>query len=301
MTQDRQPHRKPLASQYRVRLDALVAANGRNAVILRRGPRTHYQLINWDTLSDVFLPGQWMHGGIRLFDLSPDGRYLLYFAQQFRRYGDRARDGQSDPAPGYEPLSTQRPKKRRHRRKLPRYQREFSYDGLAGAGPRAIGQTWTAISRPPYFSALAVWPTIGTHDAGALFADARTIVLLKREDALLPKVNVTMPGWLSLQSYFSPAYQGQLVSASAMPLSPTGADKREIAVALRSSGVRWIEWIWLDPHRGGVVFACDGRVYRASADDCADPATLLQNARMLADFTASTFEAIAPPASAMRW
>ncbi len=37
--------------------------------------------------------------------------------------------------------------------------------------------TWTAISRPPYFTALALWPHGGTYGGGGIFVDNRTVAL----------------------------------------------------------------------------------------------------------------------------
>jgi hypothetical protein len=41
--------------------------------------------------------------------------------------------------------------------------------------------TWTAISRPPYFTALAFWPKGDSWGGGALFEDERTLLLNHRE------------------------------------------------------------------------------------------------------------------------
>lgn len=37
--------------------------------------------------------------------------------------------------------------------------------------------SWTAISRPPYLTALALWPSMGTWGGGGLFVDTRTLQL----------------------------------------------------------------------------------------------------------------------------
>src|ERR1700741_5521396 len=76
---------------YRTRTSVLFAARAPKAVILRRGPRVHYQWILWNTATDPFEPGQWMRGNVRLADLSPSGDKLIYFAEQFyTRRVDRA-------------------------------------------------------------------------------------------------------------------------------------------------------------------------------------------------------------------
>lgn len=42
---------------------------------------------------------------------------------------------------------------------------------------RAIGDAWTAISRPPYFTALALWRNLGTWYGGGAFKTARHVML----------------------------------------------------------------------------------------------------------------------------
>ncbi len=110
------------------RLYALLARNHSNGVVFRRGPSKLVQLLQWDLANDTLTPGQWFKGRVyeRLCDLSPDGKYLLYFAANFKPpYG-----------------------------------------------------TWSAISKPPYFSALALWPKGDTWGGGGLFdADSNGITL----------------------------------------------------------------------------------------------------------------------------
>lgn len=64
---------------------------------------------------------------------------------------------------------------------------------------RAIS-SWTAISRPPYFTALALWPKNNTYGGGGIFA-SRTKVVLDRqewEDRQLA-VGFSTPNWLKVE------------------------------------------------------------------------------------------------------
>jgi hypothetical protein len=45
---------------------------------------------------------------------------------------------------------------------------------------------WTAISKPPYFTALALWPKGDCWHGGGLFSDNKTVVLNHRPDAAAP-------------------------------------------------------------------------------------------------------------------
>jgi hypothetical protein len=63
-------------------LHALLAREANLGVVLRRGPSDAYCAIGWDRKRDTFSVGQWLRGRIyeRRCDLSPDGKYLIYFA-----------------------------------------------------------------------------------------------------------------------------------------------------------------------------------------------------------------------------
>jgi len=64
------------------RLHALLAREASYGVVIRRGPAKQTCFIGWDRRTDTFEPAQWLKGRIyeRRSDLSPDGRYIIYFA-----------------------------------------------------------------------------------------------------------------------------------------------------------------------------------------------------------------------------
>jgi hypothetical protein len=64
------------------RLHVLLARHSPMAVVIRRGPSKHVCTIAWNREDDTFEVGQWLKGRIyeERCDLSPDGKYLLYFA-----------------------------------------------------------------------------------------------------------------------------------------------------------------------------------------------------------------------------
>lgn len=115
------------------RLYAILARRAPIGVIFRRGPSKRVQIIHWGTATDTFTPGQWFHGRIyeRRSDLSPDGKFLIYFAQKINR-----RTTASD----------------------------YTY-------------AWTAVSRPPFLTALALWPKGDCWDGGGLFLSGREVWL----------------------------------------------------------------------------------------------------------------------------
>jgi hypothetical protein len=82
-------------------------------------------MLKWDRRHDTFEPGQWFKGQVELglSDLSPDGKYLIYFALKYR-------------------------------------------------GPH---RSWTAISKPPWFTALAFLPILAIHGGGGEFIENRRL------------------------------------------------------------------------------------------------------------------------------
>lgn len=124
------------------RLHVILATDASVGVILRRGPSRWVRLIKWNTKSDTFEYGQWFHGRIYedSCDLSPDGSKFAYFATKYNK----------------------------------RTMAE-TYVALHSKGKEAneaITFAWTALSRPPYLTALALWPSDGsTWHGGTFFQD----------------------------------------------------------------------------------------------------------------------------------
>ena len=127
------------------RLYAILAREAPVGVVFRRGPSKRVQIVQWDTATDTFTPGQWFHGRIyeRRCDLSPDGKLLVYFAMNLR-----TRNLNSD----------------------------YSY-------------AWTAVSRPPYLTALALWPKGSCWGGGGLFQSDRQLWLNHEDGMMAPHPN----------------------------------------------------------------------------------------------------------------
>ena len=68
--------------KHAARLHAVFAKNKPYAVVFRRGPSKRVCTLLWDRRKDTFELGQWLKGRIyeRRADLSPNGKYLIYFA-----------------------------------------------------------------------------------------------------------------------------------------------------------------------------------------------------------------------------
>jgi hypothetical protein len=288
------------APPYRTRLFALFAPNAPRAVILRRGPRTHYHLIAWDLNTDTFAHGQWMKGVIKLCDLSPRGDKLLYWAAQYHTTlpgapRDFARTGTAyDPLDAGQLNAKRQVKAWRKRRKVPLYMRSE----VCGHGaPRPIGGMWTAISTPPYFSALAIWPSIGTWTGGGVFRSDHELLLRESEDGLTPVENAPMPTTIKARAAL---IMSETRPCAYNPSLDESEEHKTIARSLAASGVKWLDWISLR-QIPDMLFAADGRLYRLKHWANTPEANYRQAAIQIADFRDMRFQLTPAPVSAMQW
>ncbi len=113
-------------------------------VLFRRGPSKWTQLVKWRTDSDSFDMGHWFKGRIyeHRSDLSPNGRFLIYFASKINKRTIQDTDG-------------------------------YTY-------------AWTAISAPPQYKALMLWPKGDCWHGGGLFKSNSDVWLNHRPDSALP-------------------------------------------------------------------------------------------------------------------
>ena len=280
---------------YRTRTSVLFASHAPRAVILRRGPRSHHRLIVWNTDDDTFEAGQWMKGNVQLCDLSPSGSRLLYFAEQFHpRALSKVTLGPYDPlcqtfAKYPKPLV-------RPGRKVPRYMLRPA-EGPDGAATRAVMGSWTAISTPPYFSALAIWPSIGRWTGGGVFTSERDVLINEATCRMTPIQNVPIPRTVRIAS--GGRTRGSKMSAY-QPTVSESALHVSIAEILQLSGLLWVDWINLR-HEPDLLFAGDGRVFRLTNYARVPEERYLADATPLVDLKDVTFEQVRPPPSAMRW
>jgi hypothetical protein len=77
-------------ARFAPRIHVLLASQAPVGLILRRGPSKQVAAILWDRRRDVLQLGQWLKGRIyeRRSDLSPDGKYFIYFAMNGKWKGE---------------------------------------------------------------------------------------------------------------------------------------------------------------------------------------------------------------------
>lgn len=304
-----------MASKPTCRIYAILARDGRSAVVFRRGPSKRVLLLRWWLTSDTIEHGQWLKGMLypRASDLSPDGELLVYNAEK------------------------------------------YNY--------RLTENRWTAISRPPYLTALKIWFG-GWRDAGGgIFEDPTTIDLdlpererrqgeghagygrLKiaptspnagKGSLLIEHRRRTRDGWQLTSSDQPVTWQttkiGYVWARPVLPLvyERLCPDRRGAlrAPRLRHEITQWDDWPNLDPpdvyalvdaqgrtlraldrcswadwqSTGDLLFAIAGSLYRlphrhvdAEASHCLD------GTKLVADLSTLTFEEVVAPPEAMRW
>ncbi|MFN3651614.1 MAG: hypothetical protein ACK47B_18715 [Armatimonadota bacterium] len=151
-------------------------------LLLRRGPTEWVRLIGWNTEDDTFEPGAWFRGRIyaEKCDLSPDGRLFVYFAAKF------GRGGWAEPDAFYREVLEQAAAS--VRRRGSRVEVAGPPEGAAAAVmDDGYGEAWTAVSRPPWLYAHALWPQGTTYNGGGSFLGNDQLLL--HAGYLLPKAH----------------------------------------------------------------------------------------------------------------
>lgn len=285
---------------YWTRLSVLFASDAPRAVILRRGPRHVYRLVSWNTANDTFERGQWMRGTVKLCDLSPDGSKLLYWAAQYgpRRASALAQAHRRpfDPVKAGAGSAIKRLVKRQ--RQVPRYLAELA--GTPRGQVRVNTGTWTAISTPPFFTALAIWPAVGCWTGGGVFRGNHEIALYESAEGLAPQVNVELPKTFAIGMATSNPAAGVIDWRSARHPDDAGDALKPLRATLEAAGCRWIDWIDT-AHTTDLRFAANGKVYRLGDWRDVPPAEYLAQAKLLIDLCEDQFAPMAPTAAALRW
>ena len=194
------------------RLHAILAREADLAVVFRRGPSDRVAVIGWNLADDIFSLGQWFRGRIYGYrcDLSPDGRYLVYFAAKYgrsnpvderievliqERIGKRPsftltdvaevmkcfqklKDFHDHPLPPegeYDPSSFRLPESEYDRKYAEAHAevlREHAEEfAQMRRSPDYHDASWTAISEAPYLKALDLWFNGSGWNGGGIFTD----------------------------------------------------------------------------------------------------------------------------------
>jgi hypothetical protein len=182
-------------------------------------------------------------------------------------------------------------------------------------------EKWTAVSVPPYFTALALWPVAGLGYSVGFFESDRDLVIhgftgdAAKEFSRIPlKVQGSKPLWAQLtRTELPPSFGIEVLhrikhygwqynkdSGFLERESKRGrwrlCWKREYAVSLSGEPVRLEGADWADiDHRDRLVFTRRGKLFAAKVT------TKGMEEKELADFNADRPDPTPPPAAAKRW
>lgn len=189
----------------------------------------------------------------------------------------------------------------------------FVYFSAKHGKPRdeAIGGIWTAVSKPPYFTALALWPQMGTYGGGGLFADRRKLALricssdiaagfttgpLKFEEHAVPyDAKWERDGWFPAEMVRKRCVRW--VKAHPRLGIHLSFEPDEKMYTLRSPEAELLLAEWADfDRRGRLVFAAGGKIFARPWDRRGRVKT-----EELADFCADKFVSMEAPGRATRW
>lgn len=178
------------------RIDAIVAREAPIAVVFRRGPSRLTQLLTWNLETDEVSPGQWIRANVytRRFDLSPDGRYLVGCFTDYSQWRKNRADADGSPS----------------------------------------SHNWTAVSRPPYFTAIALWFSFG----GGNWLSNRHLMLssgidFSPEQQAPPKsIKVTQRRWGSYEAIWEDRLEASGWLATSLFKTKMGRTKRPISDTL---------------------------------------------------------------------
>jgi hypothetical protein len=157
--------------------------------------------------------------------------------------------------------------------------------------------TWTAISVPPFFTALAIWPAVGTWTGGGVFRSERDIVLREHEDGMTPSANVPVPAAVRISRAMSAS---DMVYSAYSPIRDISDQHMDVCRALATAGAEWVDWVDIR-REDQMLFAANGCVWRLKRWASVPPDRYLSEAECLADFRDMRFEMKRAPASALRW
>ena len=153
------------------RIHVILARKAPVGVIFRRGSSKWIHIMKWNTDSDTFEYGQWFHGQMypRRSDLSPNGKLLVYFCAKWSKRRIEEAEAMLDKKKAAAPTHDLRLLLKRK----PKVRTEYTY-------------AWTAVSKPPFLTALGLWPKGDCWHGGGLFKSNRVLWLNHKPLVAIP-------------------------------------------------------------------------------------------------------------------
>lgn len=178
---------------------------------------------------------------------------------------------------------------------------------------------FTAVSRPPFFTALAFWPERLTYGGGGTFVGNRELRLnwwateselrpagIPEDFTIVNPASAPEPVARLADTRPSPVDETMVLSRRVLGVNEPNGPSRTYGYHLersRPSGAKVVacgelDWAGWD-HDGALLFARDGCLFRSRAEDWFGEAPPV--VREVADLRQQTFENVAPPDEATRW
>ncbi len=264
--------------KHPARLHVVMASEKPLAVVFRRGPSKFVATYLWNRENDSFQTGQWLNGRIyeRRCDLSPDGKYLIYFALNGK--------WDSETKGSYTAIS-----------KAP---------WLKAIALYGKGDTWGGGG---LFHSQNSYSLDGCHDPKGPLKESKEI---HRKDPQVPKElfgkkdwspysqRLFRDGWepvLQKEKYqdaWSQNYEKQLpLNWILKKFSDHDQEAHELINKKSGAVVSGENWEWADRDGDTLVWAAKGCIYRATIKDT----ETISEPRLLYDFNPDKFERIEAP------
>ena len=145
--------------------------------------------------------------------------------------------------------------------------------------------TFTAVSRPPYLTALAMWPEGSTWGGGGRFIDNRTLRVAYGAHG------TSHPGVAHTTIFMAPMPPPHPNHLPVGLRIETDLDHYAPDAGFRTSAISNSVWRGRD-HQGRGIVARDGALFALGRD---------RNETLLRDFNGDKRESIAPPPAALVW
>lgn len=258
------------------RLHVLLARDKPVGVVIRRGPSKTFCTLLWDLRTDRFAMGQWIRARIYPMrsDLSPDGRYLVYFALNGR--------WQSETRGSYTAIS-----RAPYLKAIALYPKGDAWGGGGlWTGPRTFWLNHRDPREAPLRSTGEVAPDPGVHRPGGIYEcpyvyyeqlqrDGWSVVGDRDDGGVIGTFEKRAGAWtLRKTLFFDDSYRCRH------------------ALVHRETGTAHdcADWEWAEVRGAGFLHAERGCLYRTKA-------TLKHGIekRLVRDFNGMRFEAIAAP------
>lgn len=278
-----------MKKKFPARLHAIFARDKPLAVVFRRGPSKQVCSLLWDRDTDRFELGQWLKGRIyeKRADLSPDGKYLIYFAMN-GKLGSETRGSWTaiSKAPWLKAIELY-----------------GKGDCWEGGGLFLSNSSFWLNDR--YFmpdNILIQSMEVARNDSYAPEGE------FGAEDTGVYYRRLIRDGWTLVSSREVRNWNSETIFSKALPKgwvlkkiaheqvdSPKGKgcywDEHELINDESETKISFPDWEWAELDKESVVWASKGCIYRASIES----RTEIGEAKLLYDFTPLEFEELLAP------